>query len=144
MTPFLLDVNILIALLSTKHTHHILARTLFEADGNLDWLTSLTTENGVIRIMSSRGFSGTRIAPGSVIESLHSLTQLGNHRFVPDDVSLTDGQAIITPNLLASSQVTDSYLLAVAVKNDAVLATLDRRLSPVAVRNGADHILYLL
>ncbi len=144
MTAFLLDVNVLIALLSTKHTHHVLARAWFEADGNREWLTSPTTENGVVRIMSSRGFSGAGIAPGSVVESLHSLIQHGKHRFVPDDVTLTDSQAITTPNLLASSQVTDSYLLAVAVKNDAVLATLDRRLSPIAVRNGANHILYLL
>lgn len=143
VTAFLLDVNVLIALLSTKHTHHVLARAWFQADGNRDWLTSPTTENGVVRIMSNRGFSGAWVAPGNVVESLQSLIRLGKHRFVPDDITLTDSQAIIRPNLLASNQVTDSYLLAVAVKNDAVLATLDRRLSPVAVRNGDDHIHYL-
>lgn len=144
MTAFLLDVNVLIALLSSKHTHHVLAREWFEVQGYQDWLTSPTTENGVVRIMSSRAFSGAGIAPASVVESLQSLIQLGNHRFVPDDVTLTDSQAIISTNLLASGQVTDSYLLAVAVRHDSVLATLDRRLSPAAVRNGANHILCLL
>jgi len=141
VTAYLLDVNILIALLSRKHDHHSRARTWFEAEGHHEWLTSPTTENGVIRIMSGTGFSNAAVTPGSMIESLQSLFRLGNHRFVPDDITLTDESAILRSRLLASTQVTDTYLLALAASNDAVLATLDRRLAPDAVRSGADHLL---
>ena len=45
---------------------------------------------------------------------------------------------------VASKQVTDTHLLAQAVRHDAILVTLDRRLSSVAVRNGEHHLLKLL
>jgi hypothetical protein len=47
---------------------------------------------------------------------------------------------------VASKQVTDTHLLAQAVRHDAILVTLDRRdrrLSSVAVRNGEHHLLKL-
>jgi hypothetical protein len=42
--------------------------------------------------------------------------------------------------LLASAQVTDSYLLGLAVAHGGRLATLDRRLSATAVRGGAQAL----
>ena len=38
--------------------------------------------------------------------------------------------------ILTSAQVTDSYLLALAVNQDGVLAMFDRRLSTKAVKGG--------
>lgn len=74
--------------------------------------------------MSGAGFSLERVTPDAMIESVESLI---NHT-----------------RLLASKQATDTYLRALAVRNDAMLVTLDRRLSPVAVRNDTDHLLKIL
>lgn len=93
--------------------------------------------------MSSSGFSHASATPGSMIESVQSLTAIGHHQFVADDVSLLDDSLINPTRLLASKQVTDAYLLALAVRNDAMLATFDRRISTAPVHGGADHILYL-
>lgn len=65
------------------------------------------------------------------------------HAFIADDVSLVDDDRLHRHELKRSSQVTDAYLLAVAVVNGAVLATMDHRMSPAVVVGGADH-LYLI
>jgi len=71
-----------------------------------------------------------------VATSLASLLCLPGHIFWPDDISLLDRQRIDLSRMLNSSQVTDSYLLALAVAHGGQLATLDRRLIPDAVLNG--------
>ena len=48
--------------------------------------------------------------------------------------------AIADDVLLAANQVTDTYLLALAVSRGGILATLDRRLSPKAVNKGKDSL----
>ena len=143
MTAYLLDVNVLIALLSRKHDHHHRARTWFESEGHRDWLTCPTTQNGAIRIMSGAGFSNVTVTPGNMIGSVQSLTAIGNHRFIPDDVSLLDDTLVNPSRMLASKQVTDIYLLALAAHNGAALATFDKRLVTNAVVDGDDH-LYLI
>ena len=77
------------------------------------------------------------------MESLESLIAVGGHGFVPDAISVLNDATIVRSHMLATKQVTDAYLLAIAVTNDAMLATLDRRLATNAVRGGADHILHL-
>ena len=59
-----------------------------------------------------------------VLESLESLTRVGNHRFVPDTVSLL-GAGVVRANLLSSAQVTDTYLVRLTMSLGARLATFD-------------------
>ena len=59
------------------------------------------------------------------------------HHFWPDDISAMDTRSIDTTRLLSHGQVTDSYLLALAVAHGGKLATLDRRLVTDAVVHGA-------
>lgn len=143
MTTYLLDVNILIAILDQEHDLHLLARSWFQEVGHRAWLTCPTTENGVIRIMSLPSYPRLTTTPTQVLDSLESLRQRGSHAFVADRVSLLDDPEVDRSRLIASKQVTDTYLLVLAKHYGAVLATLDRRLSPVAVQDGANHILYL-
>ncbi|MBA3276721.1 MAG: VapC toxin family PIN domain ribonuclease [Chloroflexia bacterium] len=140
---YLLDVNILIALLDGNHLHHVRAMRWFLANARLDWLTCPTSQNGAVRIMSGSHYGPTSFTPSSVAERLQSLMDETVHRFVADDVSLLDTARIDGYGLKASSQVTDTYLLALAVAKDAVLATMDHRLVTSAVRSGADHLLQI-
>jgi uncharacterized protein len=143
VTACLLDVNVLITLLSRKHDHHHRARTCFESEGHRNWLTCPTTQNVAIRIMSGARFSNATVTPGNMIGSVQSLTSIGNHRFIPDDVSLLDNSLVNPSRMLASKQVTDIYLLALAARNGATLATFDHRISTDAVLNGAGSLLYV-
>jgi predicted nucleic acid-binding protein len=75
-----------------------------------------------------------------VANSLNSLLTLPGHEFWPDDISLLDKNKIELNRMLSANQVTDSYLLALAIAHGGQLATFDRRLIPDAVKNGAQGL----
>lgn len=138
---YLLDANILIAMLDPEHIHNGQCQEWFESTGHRHWHTCPTTENGSIRVLCGAKYPGTRQRPDEAIERLESLLPLGRHQFIADDLSILDREVFHRFHLRGSKQITDTYLLALAVHNDAILATLDSRLSPVAVRNGTEHLL---
>jgi predicted nucleic acid-binding protein len=65
---------------------------------------------------------------------------LPGHEFWPDDITLRDAERVARSRLLDSSQVTDSYLLALAKAHGGKLATFDQRLVTDAVVNGAQAL----
>lgn len=135
MSPWLLDVNVLIAIIDSTHVHHLRAHRWFEEVGQDEWLSCPTTQNGVVRVVSNARYSNSQPVE-RVCVSLESLLAAGKHRFIADSISLLDS-SIDRSRLLATAQVTDSYLLALAVHNDASLVTFDTRLVTTAVRGGA-------
>ena len=135
MTSHLLDVNVVIALIDPLHVHHDRAHRWFTARATSPWHTSPTVQNGVVRVVSHPKYPNTQPAP-TVLASLASLAAHQDHTFIPDSVSLLDG-SVYTERLLASSQVTDTYLLHLAASNDALLATFDTRIVTTAVPSGA-------
>ena len=78
---FLLDVNVLIALIDPMHVHHTLSRRWFESDGHIAWATCPITENGALRIIGDRRYGNSPGSPAAVAEVLARLTKLSGHRF---------------------------------------------------------------
>ncbi|RLK52369.1 TA system VapC family ribonuclease toxin [Microbacterium telephonicum] len=138
MTAHLLDVNVVIALIDPLHTHHDRAHDWFGARGGAPWHSCPIVQNGVLRVVSNPRYPNTQPAP-TVLASLASLTARGDHAFLPDSVSLLDG-GVRADRLLAGAQVTDTYLLHLAVARSVMLATFDRRLVTSAVPGGADAL----
>ena len=136
MTTFLLDVNVLIALIDPAHVGHEAAHRWFEAQGHKSWATCPLTENGVIRIVSHPNYPGAPASPAVVVAIVAELRSLAGHIFWPDDISLVGTEQVEAERILTSGQVTDSYLLALAVAHDGHLATFDRRISIKAVKGG--------
>lgn len=134
---YLLDVNVLIALSDAAHVQHELAHDWFAAQGQNAWATCPITQNGLLRIVGHARYPNSPGTPAAVTATLASLCALPGHVFWPDDISLMDAKYIDPSRLLSSSQVTDSYLLALASAHDGQLATFDRKLVPDAVRAGA-------
>lgn len=65
----------------------------------------------------------------------------GHHRFWADSVSLLDGQVIAWRAVLGACQVTDAYLLALAVREGGRFFTFDRSVSLGMVQSAtADHL----
>lgn len=137
MTRFLLDVNLLIALIDPGHVQHDRAHAWFEMRGHKGWATCPLTENGVLRIVGHRRYPNSPGTPAAVAELLFSFRSLPGHAFWPDDVSLLDRQSVNATRLLDSAHVTDSYLLALARAHDGQLASFDQRLITDAVIDGA-------
>jgi toxin-antitoxin system PIN domain toxin len=138
---FLLDVNVLIALIDPAHVAHEDAHRWFQSTGHLSWATCPITENGVIRILSNPKYPNSPGSPAVVAQIVGKLHALSGHHFWSDDISLVGSSNIDTAKILTSAQVTDSYLLGLASARDGKLATFDRKLSIV---RGGKPILHLI
>ncbi|MDR2155355.1 MAG: PIN domain-containing protein [Burkholderiaceae bacterium] len=140
----LLDVNVLIALLDDAH--------VFSRRAN-EWLDAVPrriatcpiVENGVIRIMSAPVYSAThRVTPEQVAQGLRVLLEAVDHEFWPDEVSMLDETLVDFSRLHGHRQVTDAYLLALAVRRQGAMATFDTALPVTAVRGaGRKHVLQI-
>ncbi len=134
---FLLDVNVLIALIDPGHVQHDTAHEWFAVEGKQAWATCPLTENGVLRIVGQARYPNSPGTPAAVRDLMCALVALPGHTFWPDELSLLDGSKVDATRLLTSAQVTDTYLLALAVARKGRLATFDRRLVADAVHRGA-------
>jgi uncharacterized protein len=137
---YLLDVNVLIALLDAGHVQHEAAHVWFGRVGHKAWATCPLTENGVLRIISNPRYPNTLETPAAVAPLIAQLRAHPGHKFWFDDVSLLNPEHVDASRLLATDQVTDTYLLALARLHDGTLATFDRRLVVDAVHDGARHL----
>ena len=137
---FLLDVNVLIALIDPSHVLHDKAHEWFDGVGKKAWATCPLTQNGVLRIVGHPRYPSSPGTPASVAELMTTFLALPGHAFWPDDVTLLDRRHIDAARLLDSSQVTDSYLLALAASQGGKLATFDRQLVTDAVVNGPQSL----
>lgn len=140
---FLLDVNVIIALIDPSHVGHDPAHRWFEAEGRFSWATCPLTENGVIRIVGHPKYPNSPGSPAAVAGIVAQLRALPGHVFWPDDISLVGSEQVDPGQILTPGQVTDTYLLALAVAHGGRLATFDQRLSVKAVR-GSKTALHVL
>lgn len=140
MKRFLIDINVLIALIDPAHVQHDRAHEWFAVSGRKAWATCPLTENGVLRIVGHARYPNSPGTPAAVAELLRVLCALPGHAFWPDDITLLDPARVDGSRLLDSAHVTDSYLLALARGHDGQLATFDQRLVADAVVNGAQAL----
>lgn len=133
---YLLDVNVLIALIDPAHVAHDDAHVWFSSKGNASWASCPITENGVVRILGNAKYPNSPGSPAVVAGIVEQLRALPGHSFWAEDFSLVGSDAIDASRILTSAQVTDTYLLALAKVRGGQLATFDRRLSVNAVKDG--------
>ncbi len=139
----LLDVNALIALHDRDHVHHprvVAWLQQHQADG---WASCPLTQNGCLRIMSQPGYSNPQPL-AALVRMLRQSTSAPAHTWLADDISLLDAQRFHVSFMHSPSQLTDLYLLALAVKHAARLVTLDRRIPLNAVASAAPEHLVVL
>ena len=131
----LLDVNVLIALLDAEHVHHAAAKHWMRENIRHGWATCPITQNGCLRIMAQPGYP-QRIASSLVAERLREATATEHHRFWSDDVSLLDSRTVDWKRVIGPRQITDIYLLALAVEHGGRFVTFDARIAPDVVPGG--------
>ena len=139
----LLDVNVVIALIDTKHIDHAAAVDWFDREAIKDWATCPIVENGVVRIVGNARYANSPGNPALAAAVVKELTHLPGHTFWPDDLSLVDDRLIDPRRVLTPKQITDTYLLALAVRHGGRFATLDRRLATGAVTGGKAALLVI-
>ena len=128
----LFDVNVLIALFDPGHVHHDRAHFWWEQNRTSGWASCPLTQNGFVRVMSQSGYPNS-VATPEAIRILGMATRQQEHAFWPDDSSITDSDRFRSERILGPRQVTDLYLLSLAVQRDGRLATFDRTIPLSAV-----------
>jgi uncharacterized protein len=139
----LLDVNVLIALLDAGHVHHELAMSWLEGEISHGWASCPITQNGCVRIMSQPGYPAA-LPASQVAERLAEASASADHAFWPADVDLLGKGVVEWQRILGHRQVTDAYLLALAVQHGGRLVTLDRRIDPNVVNSARPDQLVVL
>ncbi|MBP8803378.1 MAG: TA system VapC family ribonuclease toxin [Xanthomonadales bacterium] len=128
----LLDINVLIALLDGGHSHHPQALAWFLANAGSGWASCPLTQNGCVRILSQPGYA--RPLPLlAVADRLRTFTASPAHQFWPDDLSMLDTQILRLDRIHGPAQITDAYLLALAVAHGGRFATFDERIATATV-----------
>lgn len=139
----LLDVNVLIALLDSDHVSHVAAMKWFSDNAQHGWASCPITQNGCIRILSHPGYPNS-VPPRVVIERLAEATASEVHEFWPDDVCLLDGRTADATRIHGPRQLTDLYLLALAVRHGGKLVTFDKSIALDAIEGAQPrHLLAL-
>jgi toxin-antitoxin system PIN domain toxin len=121
----LLDVNVLVALFDPGHIHHDTAHDWFASVGSAAWATCPLTENGFVRVLSNPAYPGRRTTAADAAGRLAQLTGRPGHTFWEDGVSILDPTRFVVGAWTGYREITDAYLLALAVSRSGALATLD-------------------
>jgi uncharacterized protein len=136
VTAWLLDVNILVARFWEPHVFHRKVRAWMvghELDG---WATCPITQAGLIRTISNPGFSPNAPRPAEAIHWVaETLRQDPGHEFWADDLPVSVACSGTVSRLSGFKQLTDAYLLGLAVHRKARFLTLDRRMLTLATEH---------
>lgn len=125
MSVSLPDVNVLVALAWPSHVHHGLAVDWFASPGAELWATCPITQSGFIRTSSNPAVVDPAVTPREARDVLRQFNALRKHKFWADDLDFTHHDFPIGL-VMGHRQVTDAYLLGLAIARQGKLVTLDR------------------
>ena len=130
----LFDIGLLLALFDPLHVQHDIAAEWWAANKAHGWATSPITQNGFIRIVTQVTYPNA-VSPEIAMTILAAQIVESDHAFWPDDISLVEMERFDRDRILGPKQLTDIYLVGLAVRYGGRLATLDRSISIAAVRH---------
>lgn len=135
-------MNALIALVDSDHVGHELIQRWFTKHHRSGWATCPLTENGMVRVLSQPAYPSGQRTPAEVIQILTALKASFNnsHHFWPDNVSISDDSLFNGALVAGTRQVTDIYLLGLALRNKGMMVSFDRSLIWQAVRGGSSKL----
>jgi uncharacterized protein len=128
----LLDVNVLIALTEPGHSDFGRAQSWFASSGNEGWGLCPLTEAGFIRVTTNPAMFANVRTLDQAIEVLQMLKSRPGYSYWPITESWTTLTAPFAARIFGHQQVTDAYLLGLAIRENGVLVTFNRALKYLA------------
>lgn len=122
MSALLLDVNVLMALTWPSHPQFEVAETWFLKHAKR-WATCPLTELGFIRLSSNRKIVPSAGDAALAIEAMARTRKLRGHEFWPAALALSAIEEMA--GIQGHGQVTDAYLLSLAIHRGGRMATFD-------------------
>ena len=140
----LLDVNLLIALFDPAHVHHEAAHAWFAIDRRHQWATCPVTENAFVPILSNPVYPGQSTTIDDSVARLQNFCSQREHVFWPGSASIRERGRFRWNHVQGYRQLTDVYLLSLAVSNEGRLATFDSTISLRAIEGAKGQNLELI
>jgi len=137
---YLLDANVLIALAWPEHSAHDRASRWFAQHARGAWATCPFTQTALVRVLSNPGFSERALTPAKALQVLSRNVELPGHHFWGDSIGLREAVDQMPTVLSGHQQITDAYLVGLAMHNGGRLATLDRRIVRLAPAGSVEVI----
>jgi uncharacterized protein len=128
----LLDVNVLIAMIWPTHRAHAKVQQWLAHHPREKWATCPFTETAFVRILSNPAFSPDALTPSDAIALLRSNLAHPAHQFWSNDIGLLDAIAYCESRIVGHQQITDAYLLGLAIHKKGRLVTLDSSIASLA------------
>jgi uncharacterized protein len=140
---YLLDLNALIALADPDSIHYAAMQRWFDSAGHHDWGVCPLTESGFVRVTTNPKYSGPNRTVAQASAILAELSKISGYRYWPITESWAELTAPFAVRIKGHQQVTDAYLLGLAIRGDGVLVTFDTSISYLAGEEFRGHLLTL-
>jgi toxin-antitoxin system PIN domain toxin len=139
----LLDLNVLIALTDETHQHHRIAKNWLHTSGRKGWGICPLTESGYLRVTTNPAIHSGGRTLKKCLEVLEALAIEPGYCYWPITSTWAELTTPFAARIFGHQQVTDAYLLGLAIKNNGVLVTFDRGLRYMAGAEFQRHLLVL-
>lgn len=126
MRAALLDVNVLVALLWPAQESHQKAQHWFKKHSPEAWATCPFTEAAFVRVVSNPVFSRSAVSVEEATRVLRDSVAHPKHEFWPAEIDYFAAVEPFADRIVGHRQVTDAYLLGLAIHHRGSLVTMDR------------------
>ncbi len=133
----------LLALLDADHVDHGRAHAFLNEEISQGWASCPITQNGFIRVITQPRYPSP-VSSSLAIQRLQRACATVHHSFWPCDLSLLDPSVVDASRIHGHRQITDAYLLALAVGHAGRLITFDRSVPLGAVTGSTPAHLVVL
>ena len=131
MAVFLLDANLLLALVWDNHVHHLPANRWFAGLQEDQWATCPITQCSLVRISSNPKFTAPTPTPQQALGILEKFIAHPRHIFWENSIGLSS-KHFPTSAVRGHQQITDAYLFALCLHYGGRLATFDAAIPSLA------------
>jgi toxin-antitoxin system PIN domain toxin len=139
----LLDLNVLIALTEPGHKHHRKAQEWFNSSRKGLWGICPLTEAGFVRVTTNPAFRPGPRTMEQAIAILQALKRYHDYWYWGIDESWVTLTAPFAARIFGHQQVTDAYLLGLAIKEKDMLVTFDKGIQYMAGVEFSQNVLLL-
>jgi toxin-antitoxin system PIN domain toxin len=122
----LLDANVLIAMAWPEHVSHGIVSRWLGVNADRGWATCALTQLAFVRILSNPAFTPNALRPKAAIDLLEKNLRNRFHRYWACDISFDEAVSLFKERIVGHQQVSDAYLLGLAMHHKGRLVTLDR------------------
>jgi uncharacterized protein len=129
---YLLDLNALISLADPDSIHYKAMHKWFDTAGKHDWGVCPLTESGFVRVTTNPKYSGSDRTVAQATAILAEFSRFEGYRYWPIRESWAELTAPLARRIKGHQQVTDAYLLGMAIREKGVLVTFDTSIAYLA------------